>query len=160
MRKPILIILITAVFAACNNDPQPRRPGSSATSSVKKPTPLNDLPWATAINPETGNTVLQQMPVNTSSVTSDQILHAANKKYPQVQLEWIKQDGNTAYLKINDASYLTQSMGSAGAEAYLSEITYSFTEIKGIKAVSLDFEEGDHASPGVFTRDQFKDLTQ
>jgi len=31
------------------------------------------------------------------------------------------------------------------------------TEISGINNVSLDFEEGDHASPGIFTRESFKD---
>jgi len=46
-------------------------------------------------------------------------------------------------------------MGSAGAESFMVSTVYSFTEIKGIKYVSLDFEFGDHANPGVYNRNSW-----
>lgn len=158
MQKKLLLFIVTLFSISCNNSPEQTKNGSADSITPSVHEQLSDLPWITAINPKTGITYLEHMPGNTSAITPQQVIDAANKKYPQIQLEWIKKDGATAYLKIADATYLTQSMGSAGAEAYLSEITYSFTEIKGITAINLDFTEGDHASPGVFTREQFKSL--
>ncbi|HXI01389.1 MAG TPA: hypothetical protein VNI52_14060 [Sphingobacteriaceae bacterium] len=161
MYKNILVFIIVLSCYSCNNEPELK--DTSVADSVnitanKQAPQLSDLPWTTAINTETGNTHLQQMPGNSSAITPQQVIAAANKKYPQIHLEWIKKEGTTVYLKITDANYLTQSMGSAGAEAYLSEITYSFTEVEGIKSINLTFAEGDHAAPGTYTRDQFKSL--
>jgi len=74
-----------------------------------------------------------------------------------VQLAFVKTSGDTVYLKIPDPMYLTQQMGSSGPTIYLAQAVYSLTEVPGIKYVNLDFEEGDHASPGTFNRDSFKD---
>lgn len=157
-----LLVIFSVSCNQCNNTTDKKTVDSNDTLKSEKAdtTKLDDLPWITAINPKTGNTHLQHLPGGTASVTPEQIIAAANEKYPQIQLQWIKKEGATVYLKIPDAYYLTQSMGSAGAEAYLSEITYSFTEVEGISAVDLQFTEGDHATPGVYTREQFKNLTQ
>ncbi|HEY0668722.1 MAG TPA: hypothetical protein VGD22_11125 [Sphingobacteriaceae bacterium] len=158
-----LILLFTISCNRCNNASDKRMvdsKDSAYSDSVSADTSLiKDLPWITAIDPKTGNTQLQHLPGKKTNITPQQIIKIANKKYPQIQLQWIKQEGGTAYLRIADATYLTQSMGSAGAEAYISEITFSFTEVKGIDAINLEFTEGDHASPGVYTREQFKNLT-
>jgi hypothetical protein len=156
----ILVVLFTVSCNRCNNASEQKDAGATDSAASKKDTAeLKDLPWITAINPKTGETHLQHFSGKAVKMTPQQMVQIANKKYPQIQLKWIKKEGNTAYLNIPDADYLTQSMGSAGAEAYLSEITYSFTELEGINAVNLQFTEGDHASPGVYTRDQFKNLT-
>jgi hypothetical protein len=42
-----------------------------------------------------------------------------------------------------------------GAKIYMMESTYSFTELPNVKFVKFIFREGDHASPGVFTRKDF-----
>lgn len=160
-RSLLLLLLIFCISCnKCNNTSEHRTVNSTDSVSPDKqePTQLKDLPWVTVIDSKTGSTHLQHLPGNPPTFTPQQIIQIANKKYPQIQLEWIKKDGNTAYLKIADATYLTQSMGTAGAEAYLSEITYSFTELEGINKINLDFTEGDHASPGVYSRDQFKNL--
>ncbi|MBN8686641.1 MAG: hypothetical protein J0M10_06475 [Chitinophagales bacterium] len=69
--------------------------------------------------------------------------------------EYVKTSGDTLYLRIADATYLTQQMGSSGAEAWLAELVYNCTEIPGIRFVNLDFEEGDHAQPGTYRRESF-----
>lgn len=155
-----LLVLLSVSCNQCNKASEQRNTSSSDSIKPEKKdsVKLDDLPWITAIDPKTGNTHLQHLPAKSADLTPQQIVEAANKKYPQIKLQWIKKEGNTAYLKINDATYLTQSIGSAGAEAYLSEITYSFTEVEGINSIHLQFPEGDHASPGVYTREQFKNL--
>ena len=74
------------------------------------------------------------------------------------KLDLVKEGMDIVFVKIDDANKLTQGMGSTGAESYLAELTFSLTELKGIKAVNVNFQEGDHAMPGVYTRDDFKDL--
>jgi len=78
-----------------------------------------------------------------------------NKTWPRVQIKYIKTSHDTAFISIPESEVLTQQMGSAGAESFMVSTVYSFTEIKGIKYVSLDFEFGDHANPGVYNRNSW-----
>jgi hypothetical protein len=64
-----------------------------------------------------------------------------------------------AHVEILNAEYLTQRMGSSGAQNYLAATTYSLTEIPGVRGVDFIFPVGDHAAPGVYTRESFKDYT-
>jgi hypothetical protein len=80
-----------------------------------------------------------------------------NNNFPHVQLVIEKICGDTLFLKIPQSTYLTQQMGSSGPTTYFAEAVYNLTEITGIHYVSFDFEEGDHAQPGTFSRDSFKD---
>jgi len=73
---------------------------------------------------------------------------------PKVKLLNVKD--HTAFLEVINAEYLTQRMGSSGAQAYLGSITFTLTENPQIKKVSFLFEEGDHAMPGTYTREDFK----
>jgi hypothetical protein len=72
---------------------------------------------------------------------------------------WLREVRNgVALVEVADADYLTQKMGTTGAHYYLTEATYSLTEAPGVRAVNFMFEEGDHAAPGVYTRESFKDV--
>ena len=73
-------------------------------------------------------------------------------------MEYQGMQGDTIITRIPDAIQLTQNIGTSGAESYLAEATFSLTEIPTIKAVKIEFEEGDHAMPGTFTRATFKDF--
>jgi len=73
---------------------------------------------------------------------------------PKVKLLNVKD--HTAFLEVINAEYLTQRMGSSGAQAYLGSVTFTLTENPQIKKVSFLFEEGDHAMPGTYTREDFK----
>jgi hypothetical protein len=88
----------------------------------------------------------------------DQVILAMNKKYPNILMEKLQQKGDTLFVRIPDATALTQEMGTMGANIYLAEGTYSLTNIPGIRVVFFDFAEGDHAVPGAYTRDSFKDI--
>ncbi|WP_374166858.1 hypothetical protein [Arcticibacter sp. MXS-1] len=83
---------------------------------------------------------------------------AINKKYPQIKLQYVGRRGDTVVTRIPEASYLTQEIGTAGAEVYFAEATFSLTEVPAINAVTFNFEEGDHAMPGTYSRKSFEDL--
>ncbi len=81
-------------------------------------------------------------------------LNANNEK---VQLEFVKQSGDTLFVKIPESAVLTQQMGTTGADGYLSVATYTLTEFPGVNYVHFDFEEGDHAMPGIYSRQYYVD---
>ena len=57
---------------------------------------------------------------------------------------------------IND-EYLTQRMGSTGADIFLAVATFMLTEFGTITEVNFIFQEGDHAEPGIYSRQSFMD---
>jgi hypothetical protein len=71
--------------------------------------------------------------------------------YPP-KLKLIKISADTVYLTVINSSYLTQSMGTAGAEDYIVKSGVSLLEIDGINYVDFSFTMGDHAYPGTFSK--------
>lgn len=115
------------------------------------------LPWNVQMNDSTHAMQIRKDPnANIANLQPEDMVDALNLKYPQIKLSWDKQQGNKAFVSIANATYLTQQSGSEGAKAYLAEATYSLTELEGIAAVEFSFKEGDHARPGVYTREDFE----
>lgn len=90
------------------------------------------------------------------SLYPEPVITFINNNNPNIKLEFAKTSGDTLFLRIPDATFLTQQMGSSGPEVYFAETVYNCTEIPGIKFVSFDFKAGDHAEPGTFKREDFK----
>lgn len=148
--KKILIFSFAVLFiVACNNKAD--QPG---TDDDTLSTQENFL-WQSSLNDSTGKIEMTKVPGN-DTLSLQSVIDFLNKDNPNIRLELVKTSNDSIYLKIPDAMYLTQQMGSTGPTLYLSEVIYNLTEIPGIKYVSLDFEEGDHASPGTFNRESFK----
>jgi hypothetical protein len=158
MRVLILILSGSILLFACRNE---RRSNVSDADSLadSRSEKISSPPYSVEFNEETQNLSLVRSNEDLEGAGVNDIIGSINKKYKDIKLDLIKEGKDTISLKIDDARKLTQSMGSAGAEAYLAELTFSLTELKGIKAVKIDFEEGDHAMPGVYTRDDFRALT-
>lgn len=89
---------------------------------------------------------------NTENLGIEDIVQIINTTWPEVQIEYIRTSQDTIFIRIPNSSELTQQMGSTGAQQFLTAATYSLTELDDIKYVSFDFEEGDHAVPGVYHR--------
>lgn len=86
-----------------------------------------------------------------------ELLQTVNLQYKdKVKLDFVKLGHDTLFLKIENADHFARESGSLGAQAILSTIIFTLTESDSIHYVDLDFEEGDHAAPGTYTRDQFK----
>lgn len=82
----------------------------------------------------------------------DFIKEQLNFTYPTVQISRIEQNQDIIEVYIDDATYLTQQMGSYGADEYLLHAVYAFTSLPDIKTVRFKFKEGDHAEPRDYTR--------
>ena len=117
------------------------------------------VPWSVELNDSTHlMEIIKNPDADMFNLEPVDMVDAINFKYPQIKLEWIKQEGNKAFIKIADASYLTSSSGTEGANAYMAEVTFSLTEFQEINEVNFNFTEGDHARPGTYTREDFKNL--
>lgn len=94
--------------------------------------------------------------VKPDSLTVEGVTSIVNTTWPDVQVQYRMTSGDTVYLEVPESTILSQQMGSAGAQQFLSSTTYSFTELAGINYVFFDFDEGDHAVPGVYHRNSWK----
>ena len=90
--------------------------------------------------------------VNEELLSGEMVEKIINTNWPRVQIQFNQTSNDTVYISIPNSAILTQQMGSAGAKGFMITTTYTFTELKGIKYVSFDFVEGDHAMPGVYSR--------
>jgi hypothetical protein len=80
---------------------------------------------------------------------------AAGAGLPKIRLQKIEKQ--TAQIAILNDQYLSEKMGSSGAQDYLASVTYTLTENPGIKAIYFIFHAGEHAMPGIYRRENFTD---
>jgi hypothetical protein len=154
----ILLVLIGLIFS-CNITPQEdttlddseeKSEMNFESSVVYNP---SDAIWHQHYDQQTQEFVMEQIrPVNNDTLSGEILEKIINKSWPSVQIKFIRISNDTAFISIPDSEVLTQQMGTAGAENFMVSTTYTFTELKGIKYVSFDFKEGDHAIPGVYKR--------
>lgn len=93
-----------------------------------------------------------------SNLYVDSVIKGLNLKYREILLEKVKLSHDTLYAQIKNSEYLGEQIGSTGAAFYLAEAVINLTAVKGVKYVNIDFAEGSHASPGVFTRTDFEEF--
>jgi len=88
-----------------------------------------------------------------SRVSGDHVL----SEVPKITLQ--KAEPPTVVVEIANDKYLTETMGSSGAQDYLAMATYTLTESPGIRSVEFVFPPGEHAMPGVYSRESFSGYT-
>jgi hypothetical protein len=114
--------------------------------------------WRLDTLSKTGRLVFTTEYPNASAYEIAVALNAAFRTDSAAQFKITAIRDNTAFVKILDSGRLTQGLGSAGAQEYLAQVTFSLTSVPGIHSVEFDFEEGDHAAPGIFDRQHFVDM--
>lgn len=95
----------------------------------------------------------------TDKINQDFLINLLNTKFEnKVHIEFTKLSGDTVYINIPDSNYLTQQMGTCGAQEFMMSTTFTLTELEGIRFVNFDFEFGDHAMPGTYSRAYYRDM--
>lgn len=161
--KNILVIIFTLGIFSCNSKKEEKTAediittdsldnGVSEEGAVISNPATNLYVWrATPEYEKEKNPRLPQAPLPV-----DSLIKGLNQYYPNVYLEKVKQGGDTLYTKIANSQYLSEQMGSTGAEVYIADLVLNLTTVPGIKYIHLDMEEGSHAQPGTWTADNFK----
>lgn len=160
MRKNILYFLVVIALFACNNQAKNQSEDETVVENTEtiKPAQIADIPWAAVLDSGSQKINMKLTSgIKTDDLSVENVTESINRKYPEIIIAPTpSQSNDTLYVKIADANYLTQAAGTMGAQIYLSESTYSFTQIPGINFVNFDFKVGDHALPGTYTRKSFE----
>lgn len=93
-------------------------------------------------------------PIQTND-SPEYIMEQLNFFYPSVEINKVNKVEDYIEVIIEDATALTQRMGSSGAQEYLVHAVYAFTSLENIERVKFVFEEGDHAEPGFYSRENW-----
>ncbi|RKD12897.1 hypothetical protein BCY91_11705 [Pelobium manganitolerans] len=160
MKKIFLFLTAIAVLSACTNDSKQRDnevEQAEVPNTSAQPATLFDVPWSAVLDSASQKIQMTQTKeVKTEDLNLANVTESINRKYPEITITQPRQSHDTVYVSIPNAQYLTQGAGTMGAEIYLAESTYSFTQIPGVTYVNFDFKTGDHASPGTFDRTSFE----
>jgi hypothetical protein len=159
--RVILLSSFITFLLSCNNsnDKSTVDLPEDSIEVVEDLSPEERLIWISDYDTAKGEFFLkQQRTVNTDTLKAENVITDINAAWENIKLVYQKISNDTLYVAIPESDYLTQRMGSTGASGYMAAATYSLTEIKGVKFVHYNFEEGDHLSPGTFSRDDFKNF--
>jgi len=157
----LLLLTFPLVFLNCQNQTSEEKKNEGKTTSENEKRPLADtktltLPFIAVVNDKTDKIEIQENPQkSTVPLNKEELAEALNIKYPEIRLEVNKISNDTLLVNIPNATYLTQQAGTTGALTYLAEATFAFTELPKIKVVTFSFKEGDHATPGSYSRSSF-----
>lgn len=130
----------------------------------------NDYTWNTVIGSKNGDVLIRGMKIDKIKKDINKLVNALNKSEkdpetfrtpkdkeptdpPKLKLRGIK--GEVVDVEVINDEHLTQRMGSTGAEEFLASTTFTLTEYDKIKFVNFIFEGGDHAQPGIYSRENF-----
>jgi len=161
MKKAFWIIVISAFIISCNTKKTDEAIVSTdSLINVSKPDSAAVIQdshyfWSSELDQKNGLVMKKEVPVNADSLNAAYMINRLNEIYPEIRLDFVKASSDSIYLKVAKSNYLTRQMGSSGAEAYLAAVTYNMSELKGVTYVDIRFKEGDHASPGTYTRTDF-----
>ncbi len=159
MKRIILLVLSAGLFS-CNSGDDRDADVTVDTIATEKPdstVAIGDAAYFWEYSDDgSGNPALRKSrPISADSMNYQAVLALTNAQYPEIKLETEKLSNDTLVLRIKDSKYLTQRMGSSGPEMYLKELVYNLTELQNIHYVRVNFTEGDHARPGVYSRADF-----
>jgi len=152
MKKFLILSFVALTIISCGNSAdEPVAETDSLTADII-------YAWRSSLNDSTGKFEMKKTEAtNLDSLSVNSIVDYINASDTNIRMEVGKTSGDTVYIKIPVADVLTQQRGTSGAALYLSRVVYNLTELPGIHFVNFNFKEGDHASPGTYGRDSFKD---
>lgn len=147
--KILYVLLISLLCFSCNENREKKKNDKSESDLLTNEKELTPLLWEYDAMKDT--MIMHDTPEN---LTLDVVLDELNNRYSGLRLDLVKTSNDTVFIKIDDTAYLAQ-WGSTGNYGFLAEVVYSLTEMPDFKFVNLDFEEMEHASPGLYERNDF-----
>lgn len=166
MNKTFIILLSLTILYSCKgkrNNAQLAERDSSVfiNNSIDSLNIKRDAHYFWEVVPDDKSNKLiikKTQPVPGDSLTADNVIQWINSRYDHITLQFVKIAHDTLFVKIRNSNFLTQQMGSTGADIFITEATYNLSELNNIVYVYFDFKEGDHASPGTYSRGDFTNI--
>jgi len=120
---------------------------------------ITELYWHTEFDTDRNYEFLEKGKLLDSiSQTPHELIEILNKRTSKCKLEYIDQSSDTIRIRIIEDEYLGEQMGSSGAFCFLGETVFTLTENNSIKYVNIEMDYGSHASPGIYSRNDFQEL--
>lgn len=94
------------------------------------------------------------------SQSPNELIDILNRRKPKCKIEYLDIIGDTIKIRILDDEYLTEQMGTSGADCFMGETIFTLTENNLIKFVRIEMEYGSHAGPGIYSRNDYKKLVK
>jgi len=158
MRGLSLLFILTGIMSCQTRQSGMSEPPVDTTTVNRADTPTISTDthyfWSSEWDKK-GLVMKKYSQISPDSLNPASLIQKLNTIYPQIRLHFIKISNDSIFVRISRSRYLTQQMGSSGADAYLAEVTYNLTELRNINFVNMQFKQGDHASPGTYTRTDF-----
>jgi len=160
--KKIIYIILMASFMACNT--KEKEPENITILEQETDSVVVEV-TKLSFNPESKLYVWKSSPdytktknpqLSNNMLNADSLIKGLNELNENVLLQKIKISGDTVYTEIKNSQFLTESMGSTGAEMYVADVVLNLTEVPGIKYVNIQLVEGSHMQPGTWAKDNFK----
>lgn len=148
--KLIAVFLVLVVACKCNND-QPATPVAELV--------IPDTLLVYDVDPS-NKTMHRFTEVPDSAFTVQRVINGLNQKYPDVQLQLLKQQSDTVYVSVPESEVVGERMGSTGAGTWFADVVLNLTAVNGVRFVNITMEEGSHASSGVFKKEDFPAYTE
>ena len=163
MNKIILLFFMGIALSACNQKrtEETSRDIDTGNLIIARPDSSAILLdahyfWVATVDNKSSNTLMKKLrPLSIDSLTAPVLIRQINDQNADIKLEFVKISNDTIFVKIRNSVVLTQQMGSSGADMYMTEVSYNLTELENINYVHFNFKEGDHASPGTYSRSDF-----
>jgi len=150
--KIALVILLLSA-CKCNN-------GKDKSMASDTTLMIPDTLLAYDINADT-KTFFKHTEVPDSAFTAPRVINGLNFKYPNVQLQLLKQSNDTLFVNVPQSEHLSQKMGSAGAAAWYADAVWNLASVPGVQYVHIQLQEaGSHASPGTFSKADYTGYVQ
>jgi len=92
-----------------------------------------------------------------SAFTAVRVVNGLNEKYPDIQIQLLRQSNDTLYVSVPNNQDLAEQSGRAGSVAWYADAVINLTSVPGINYVNIDMKPGSHASPGVFSEENYKE---
>jgi hypothetical protein len=160
MKKTTVLATFASILVACGESAEKEGVPPSATANIEREASVKSLLY----NPETqlyiwkpdyDYTKKQNIAATNDIRNVDSLIKGLNERTENVFLQKHSLRGDTIYTFIEDSKYLTEQMGSTGAELYIADVVLNLTEAPGVNVVSIKMEAGSHAETGTFTKRNF-----
>lgn len=153
--SPLIIICMIFFMVGCRSSESDNQTEEEKTAlAPEAPEPFEtDAIWDFQYDTLTEQShLIKSSTYQTDSLDTEDIIAILNRTWPGIHLEYVRTSQDTMFVRIPESVMLTQQMGTTGAQQYLTAATYSLTELPDVAYIFFEFEEGDHAVPGVYHR--------
>lgn len=160
MKKIFLLAAIIA-FVSCNGNKEEANK-DAIIETTEAPTTIKP---SLQYNPESklyvwkanfDYTKVQNLALQPVNLNTDSLIKGLNERNENVFLKKDRISNDTLYTFIDDSQYLSNQMGSTGAELYIADVVLNLAEVPGVKYVAIKMQEGSHAQSGIWTQKNFE----